>query len=126
MAIQGNNPADEKTTTKHREGWVSVTGNRHLHGVGKIGYAEDRQERQYLVSLRPWLAEILTPGEYIVLGFLLNGKSLTAIASLRKRNVKTISTQKISLYRKLKIVNDLLLYKTLLERDAITLTQVPC
>lgn len=100
-----------------------IAGNGLILAADDAGVTERRDDK-YRANLRPWVAEVLTPGEMRVLKFLLTGKSLTAIAELKGRSIKTMSTQKIRLYRKLNIVSDLMLYKNLLEQNAITFTKM--
>lgn len=91
--------------------------------VANDGGSAKRCSRQYQVNIRPWVAEILSPNEMRLLQSLLDGRSLTATATAWGRSIKTLSTRKIRLYDKLGIRNDMLLYKNLLERNAIVLLE---
>lgn len=97
-----------------------TTGNVILPAADD-GSSEQRRDVQYQVNLRPWVSEVLTTGECTLLEHLLTGKSLTVIAAAKGRDIRTMSTHKINLYRKLGITSDLTLYKNLLEQNAIML-----
>ena len=99
-----------------------ITGNVTLRVANDVGSAK-RCSGQYQVNIRPWVAEILSPKEMCLLQSLLDGRSLTATATAWGRSIKTLSTWKIGLYGKLGIRNDMLLYKNLLEQNAIELLE---
>lgn len=53
----------------------------------------------------------LSEMEYLLLGHLLKGRTLTEVARERGRSMKTVSTQKMMLYKKLGVRNDLTLWR---------------
>ncbi|HCZ4708629.1 TPA: response regulator transcription factor [Salmonella enterica subsp. enterica serovar Saintpaul str. CFSAN004144] len=67
------------------------------------------------------LPGILTSTELSILRMLVQGMNITEIARRRGRSVKTISTQKARLYRKLGIHDDLTLWLDLLFRYRLKL-----
>lgn len=75
------------------------------------------------LSISPWVSEVLSKNEYLVLEFLLIGINVKTISSIQRKNIKTISSQKMSIYRKLSIISDTTLYRDLLEQNAITLSR---
>ncbi|GJL47032.1 TPA: hypothetical protein U2L65_001690 [Citrobacter farmeri] len=75
------------------------------------------------VSISPWVATVLNKKEYIVLEFLLIGFNVKTISDIQRGNIKTISAQKMSIYRKLCIISDTTLYRDLLEQNAIVLSK---
>lgn len=58
----------------------------------------------------------LTSTEKQILEYLLQGYSITEISRIKHRTIKTVSTQKVCLYKKLNIKNDLTLFRDLMER----------
>lgn len=75
------------------------------------------------VTINPWVSETLNKSEYAVLEFLLVGINVKTISDIQQRSIKTISSQKMSVYRKLSIISDMTLYRDLLERNAIVLSK---
>lgn len=65
------------------------------------------------------LASVLTPRELEVLRLVMEGSEVGKIAAKLNRSNKTISTQKMSAYRKLGILSDAELFK--LKRDLVSL-----
>ncbi|EAA3133797.1 LuxR C-terminal-related transcriptional regulator [Salmonella enterica] len=65
----------------------------------------------------------LTPAEKEVLRLLLAGYDMTTIGQLKSRSFKTVSTQKLSAYKKLGIRSDVALFPGLIERWGM---QVAC
>lgn len=96
---------------------LNIAGNNQAHETDRL----ERSIKKYQVSISPWVAEVISPCEMKVLLALLAGESLSDIAVARSRSVKTMSTQKRRLYEKLKIESDMMLYKNLLEQNAIML-----
>lgn len=70
------------------------------------------EEIKFSMSLPPLLSE----KEARLLKELLKGRPLTAIAREKNRGIKTLYSQKYSLYKKLGIKNDILLYRDLIVR----------
>lgn len=61
----------------------------------------------------------LTKQELVVLSYLLKGVTPSDISKKLNRSQKTISAQKISLYRKLKVRNDLTLFRDMENRGVL-------
>ncbi|AVH83716.1 LuxR C-terminal-related transcriptional regulator [Citrobacter sp. Ce006] len=76
------------------------------------------------VSISPWVADVLNKKEYMVLEFLLIGFNVKTISDIERGNIKTISSRKMSIYRKLSIISDTTLYRDLLEQNAIVLSKL--
>lgn len=76
------------------------------------------------VSISPWVADVLNKKEYMVLEFLLIGFNVKTISDIQRGNIKTISSRKMSIYRKLSIISDTTLYRDLLEQNAIVLSKL--
>lgn len=66
---------------------------------------------EYGIRVRMSPSVKLTRLEQELLQWLLEGKTVTDIATQRHRCVKTVSTQKYRLYKKLGIKNDLTLWR---------------
>lgn len=64
----------------------------------------------------------LSPAEILILRQLLKGECVTDIARGFNKSVKTISHQKRSLYRKLGVRNDILLYPYLLNNGILEIS----
>ncbi|MBH5326261.1 helix-turn-helix transcriptional regulator [Salmonella enterica] len=77
----------------------------------------------YNVDITLILPDTLTPAELSLLRMLVQGMSVSEIAQMRDRSVKTISSQKAKLYRKLGIRNDLVLWLDLLLRYRVVLAE---
>lgn len=62
----------------------------------------------------------LTISERNILSLLLKGMTVSEIAARRKRSIKTISTQKRTLYNKYGAKNELQLLATLIDRKVLS------
>ncbi len=60
-----------------------------------------------------FLPDVLSEQERCILHFLLCGMNVTLIAKNQNKSVKTISTQKASIYKKLKIKKDITFWQDL-------------
>ncbi|MEH4929613.1 hypothetical protein [Enterobacter cloacae] len=98
----------------HRNVTLSVASHPdRLNGDNRIAFQ---------IIIYPWVKNKITPAENLILGALLKGDALVDIAVRRNRDIRTISTQKKTLYRKLKICSDTTLYRDLLSQNAIFMT----
>lgn len=74
------------------------------------------------IELFDVVGKLLTKKEVIIITYLLNGKTVTDIAKLTNRDVRTISTQKNNAYKKLGVKNDISLLATLLENSYVAIS----
>lgn len=95
-------------------------------GLRKMRCISHKRKKQKLLPVKDGnikfnvsLPSVLSEKEKQLLKALLKGYSLTTIARARNRSIKTLYSQKYSLYEKLGIRNDILLYRDLIVRGFI-------
>lgn len=71
-----------------------------------------------------WRSPLFTKQEKIVIGYLLNGLTLSEISIKTVKSIKTISAQKRSVYSKLEVKNDIELIKKMIELQIVSIVSV--
>ncbi|EKP5434592.1 helix-turn-helix transcriptional regulator [Salmonella enterica] len=79
-----------------------------------------RKFSKFNVNLEADKAINLTISERYILSLLLKGMTVSEIAARRKRSIKTISTQKRTLYSKFGAKNDVQLLAALIARNVLS------
>lgn len=80
---------------------------------------------EYHIEVSLLLKANLTLTEVMLFKFLLQGKSIPDIATYRRRSPKTISAQKLQLYKKLGIKNDVMFWREVIFKCQPTINYLP-
>lgn len=67
----------------------------------------------------------LTVAEMVILELLLQGKDVSEIATYRQKSPKTISSQKLQLYKKIGIKNDITFWREVILRYNLMIGCLP-
>ncbi|CAD5780864.1 helix-turn-helix domain-containing protein [Escherichia coli O120:H1] len=71
---------------------------------------------EYNIEVNLLIKINLTVTEMLLLEFLLQGKDVSEIAACRQKSPKTISSQKLQLYKKLGVKNDIVFWREVVLR----------
>lgn len=80
---------------------------------------------EYRLRVCLLIRENLTIAEEVILILLLQGKNVSEIATHRRRSPKTISAQKLQLYKKLGVKNDLMFWREVVFRYKAIVSYLP-